>query len=116
MAFGDKIKVLRKEKGWTQEELSRKIEGDARQISRYENGKFMPSAEVIIKIAQVFDVSIDYLLLDDVPRRPLSARDNILGEKYPELGNLSDEDKNSLFHIIDALIAKNKIQKIASGM
>lgn len=116
MAFGDKIKALRKEKGWTQDDLSQKIGGDARQISRYENGKFMPSAEVIIKIAQVFDASIDFLLLDDAPRRPLIAKDNILGEKYPELESLTEEDKNSLRHIIDALVARNKIRKIASGM
>jgi len=116
MAFGERIKALRKEKSWTQEELSQQIGGDARQISRYENGKFLPSADVIIKIAQVFDVSIDYLLLDGTPRRPLSIKDDILSEKYPEIENLSEEDKSSLLHIIDALVTKYKIKKIASGM
>ncbi len=53
----------------------------------------MPSADVIIKIAQVFDVSIDYLLLEDTLRRPLSIKNDILNEKYPEIEALSEEDK-----------------------
>jgi transcriptional regulator with XRE-family HTH domain len=111
--LGERIKLLRKERGWGQSELAEKIASDARQISRYENGKIVPSVEAIIKIAQAFDVSIDYLLLDDVPRRPLRVQDAGFLARFQGLENLSDEDKASLLHVLDALLAKNKLKALA---
>jgi transcriptional regulator with XRE-family HTH domain len=113
MTIGDKIKLLRKEKGWSQDELSEKIGIDGRQISRYENGKFFPSAEVIINIAQVFDVSIDFLLLDGVERKPIHLRYESIIRKLQEIDRMTDEDENSLMHFLEAISAKNKLVSLA---
>jgi hypothetical protein len=40
------------------------------QISRYEHGRITPSAEVLIRLVEVFDVTTDYLLLEDAPGVP----------------------------------------------
>ncbi len=69
MPIGEQIKNLRKERGWSQADLATKINGDAGHISRYENGKITPSVEAIVKFAELFDVSVDYLLVEDAPRR-----------------------------------------------
>ena len=71
MHLGNKIKELRKDKNISQDELAEKINIDGRQISRYENDKMNPSIEVLIKIAEAFNISIDYLLFDDIPKKPL---------------------------------------------
>jgi transcriptional regulator with XRE-family HTH domain len=62
VSLGEKLKLLRKEKGWSQDELAFHAQIDGRQVSRYENDRVMPSIEVIIKIAKAYEVSIDYLL------------------------------------------------------
>lgn len=116
MTIGDRIKILRKEFGWSQDELAGKIDADGRQISRYENGKFLPSAEAIVKLAQAFNVSIDFLMLDDAPRKPLHFHDEQLIKKLQEIENMTDEDRNSLIHIIDAIAAKNRFKTLADNL
>ena len=113
MTLGEKIKLLRKEMGWSQDGLAQKIDTDGRQISRYENGKFLPSADAIIKLAQVFNVSIDYLLIDDAPRKPLHFNDELLIKKLQEIEDMTEDDRNSLIHIIDAIATKNRIKTLA---
>lgn len=62
----------------------------AHQISRYENGHITPSTEMIVKLAECFDVSLDYLLIEGATRRPLRTGDNgfldRLGGLEPALG------------------------------
>lgn len=113
MSIGEKIKTLRIEKGWSQDGLATKLDIDGRQISRYENGKFLPSAEVIIKLAKVFDVSIDFLLLDEVQRKPLTLRYEDIIMKLQEIDNMTSEDTQSLIHYIEAINAKNKLVHLA---
>jgi transcriptional regulator with XRE-family HTH domain len=107
------LKALRAEKGLSQGQLATKIGGDGRQISRYENGHITPSAEALVKLAQMLDCSVDYLLIADAPRRPFQLDDPTLAERLADLHLLTDEDKVSLLHILDALLAKNRIKTFA---
>lgn len=112
----NRIKLLRKEKSWSQSELAEKFGTDARQISRYENGRVTPSAEVIVKIAEAFDVSIDYLFREDAARRPLHVSDSGLLSRIETIQSLTEEDRTSLLHILDALVAKNKVKSLAQDL
>lgn len=114
--LGERIKALRKEKGWSQGELAEKVGTDGRQISRYENGHITPSADVLVKLAEVFDVSIDSLLVEDAARRPLRVEDPGLVDRLRDFQELTGEDKASLFHILDALLGKNRIKALAGGL
>ena len=69
MSFGEKLKQLRKEKRWSQDDLAFSAQIDGRQVSRYENDRVMQSVDVIVKMAKACDVSNDYLLIEDAPRR-----------------------------------------------
>jgi len=111
--LGERIKQLRKEKNWQQAELAEKIEADARQISRYEKGKIKPSAETLLKIAQVFDVSIDYLLKDDAPKKLTQIEDKELLKYLDDIQNLEEEDRRCLFHIIESFKTKKRIRSFA---
>ncbi|MDE7191727.1 MAG: helix-turn-helix domain-containing protein [Clostridia bacterium] len=64
--FNERLKYLRKLKGYTQKELAAMISCDQSMIARWEKGECEPTASAIKKIAVVFNVSADYLLgLDD---------------------------------------------------
>jgi transcriptional regulator with XRE-family HTH domain len=60
--LGDKIIRLRQDKDITQKELAKLLHIDQSMISYYEKNKKRPSYEVLAKIADIFDVSVDYLL------------------------------------------------------
>lgn len=116
MPLGDRIRQLRKEAGWSQAELGDKIGTDSQRVSRYETGKITPSLDAIVRIAQALNVSIDHLLIDDIPRRPLHAAENSLGDRLAALDELSGDDLNSLLHMLDALVAKNRLKTLAGGI
>jgi transcriptional regulator with XRE-family HTH domain len=93
MSLRDRVHELRKELGWSQADLTAKIGADAGQISRYENGRITPSADAIGRLAEVFDVSTDNLLIEDAPRRPLRGPEDALGPKPAELAHLDDNER-----------------------
>lgn len=62
MTIGEKILQLRKQNKWSQDYLGEQIGIYGRRVSLYENSKSIPSTETIQKLAEVFEVSIDYLL------------------------------------------------------
>ena len=60
--LGELLQELRKDKGMTQAELAAKLELSPLTVSSYECGRSAPDDETKVKIAEIFDVSVDYLL------------------------------------------------------
>ena len=58
----DNIRTLRKEKGLSQEELAVKLNVVRQTVSKWEQGLSVPDAEMLIKIAEVFDTPVNVLL------------------------------------------------------
>jgi transcriptional regulator with XRE-family HTH domain len=65
MIFGEKLKTERNKKGWSQEELAEKLFISRQSVSKWENGQNYPGIEIIIKISDLFGVTIDELLKSD---------------------------------------------------
>ncbi|WP_019392738.1 helix-turn-helix domain-containing protein [Priestia filamentosa] len=65
MIFSQRLKKERINKGWSQEELAKKLFVSRQSISKWENGQNYPSIEIIIKISDLFNVTIDELLRSD---------------------------------------------------
>jgi Predicted transcriptional regulators len=59
------LKAGRQEKNWSQEELAEKLFVSRQSVSKWENGQNYPSIETIIKISDLFGVTIDELLRSD---------------------------------------------------
>jgi len=65
MLFGEKLRALRLEKGYTQEKLAEMADVSKRTLINYEQGRCYPKQTVILgKLAGIFDVSVDYLITD----------------------------------------------------
>ena len=60
--FGEQIKKLRTNKGWNQIELASKLSVTKQSVSNWENENIMPSVDMLIKIAKLFNVTTDFLL------------------------------------------------------
>ncbi|MDQ6722351.1 MAG: helix-turn-helix domain-containing protein [Candidatus Dormibacteraeota bacterium] len=116
LPLGERLKQLRRERSWSQADLAAKVGADAGQISRYENGRMTPSAEAVVKLAEVLDVTTDYLLVDDSPRRSLHAPENILGDRLGTVAELTDDELGVLRSVIDGLVAKSRLRALAGGV
>ncbi|MTI49983.1 MAG: helix-turn-helix transcriptional regulator [Firmicutes bacterium] len=60
--LGDRLKKLRKEKGYEAQFIAKKINVSKATYSGYENNKSMPAYDTLTKIADFFNVTTDYLL------------------------------------------------------
>ena len=65
MELGNKLCELRKKAGLSQEELSEKLDVTRQTISNWENGKSLPDIVSIIRMSDLYDVSLDELLKGD---------------------------------------------------
>ena len=93
-----------------------KVGTDAGRISRYEGGRITPSIDALMRIAEVFNVSADHLLFDDVPRRPLLAAEDALCDRLAVIGELSADDLASLLNVVDGLVAKSRLRAMAGEL
>ena len=59
----------------------------------------------------IFNVSCDHLLLDDAPRHPLTPADAAITDRINQLHTLNSDDRDAILHIIDGLIAKNRVHQ-----
>ena len=66
MILADKIIELRKKNGWSQEDLAEKLEVSRQSISKWEGAQSVPDMNKILKLSEVFSVSTDYLLKDEI--------------------------------------------------
>lgn len=67
--FIDKIRKLRKDAGYTQEDVSRKLNIQRQTYCNYENGTRMPPLEIIIALADLYGLSVDALVRDGAQKR-----------------------------------------------
>ena len=66
MILADKIIELRKKNGWSQEDLAEKLGVSRQSISKWEGAQSIPDMNKIIKMSEIFDVSTDFLLKDEL--------------------------------------------------
>lgn len=65
MKLADKIIMLRKQVGWSQEELANQLGVSRQAVSKWESSQSLPDIDKIINLAKLFNITTDDLLLDD---------------------------------------------------
>ena len=66
MILADKIIKLRKKFGWSQEELAEKMNVSRQSISKWESARSIPDLNKILMLSEIFGVSTDYLVKDEI--------------------------------------------------
>jgi transcriptional regulator with XRE-family HTH domain len=108
MGTGNIITVLRKERDWSQTELATKSGVSREMIGKYERGEAVPSIEAAKKIADAFEVSLDYLVGEGIN----SKFDKKTVKRLQDIEKLDAGDKEHVFAMLDAFLAKSKMQAI----
>ncbi|ADQ04022.1 helix-turn-helix domain protein [Caldicellulosiruptor owensensis OL] len=96
--FGLKIRILREEKRISQKELAKRLEISPQALANYEKGKRMPGINILVRLSEELDVSIDFLLgLTDI-RKPKSR---MVKEHLEMLENI--QEKEEILSLIEEL-------------
>lgn len=107
LSIGEKITQLRKAQSWSQEELAQKINSSRVMIGKYEREDNAPSLEVLLKLSDVFNVSVDYL----IGKGQFANFDKKMLNRLEELEKLSSEEKQDIFKYIDLVIRDSKTRQ-----
>ena len=70
MILAEKIMEMRKKNGWSQEELAYQLGVSRQSVSKWESGASIPDLERILKLSEIFGVSTDYLLKEEIELAP----------------------------------------------
>lgn len=114
MDFPAILKMLREKNGYSQQQLADILHLSKNSISHYELGVCMPSIDVLINIADVFDVSLDYLLgrsSVNISKKLLEKAidKNVTVSKFLETVLLLDKDhRNDLLKMLKYISKDNK--------
>lgn len=115
MFLGDRIKQLRQQRGWSQAQLSKKLNIHQKQISGYERGIHAPSIELLIRMAELFNVSLDYIAVKDHEEKNIAPiADRELMQAVQEIDLLPTEDRATIKAVLNTFIIKNRFQRLAS--
>ncbi len=105
--IGDRIAQLRKQKGWSQTELAKKINASREAIGKYERNEAVPSVETAKKIADAFEVALDYMV--DESTNPTFDKKTV--KRFQDIQSLAAEDKAHVFALLDAFLRDARTRK-----
>ena len=107
MSFGSLVIYLRKEKGISQTDFADMLGIHKNVLGRYERGEVMPSIDTARKIADILDVSLDYLTGKVDVEMDKNTQKRIL-----EVSKFAEKERELIYSVIDAFIAKAKMDSI----
>lgn len=107
MSFGKRLLEARKNKGLSQEDLASQLGTKGPAIGRYERDEMKPSIDVAAKIANILDVSLDWL----VGHTDMELDSKML-ERIQEVTQMKDKDREHVFAMLDAFIKQTKLQNV----
>lgn len=117
-SFGQRLRLLREQRGLTQRDLAERINTQIAQISRYENGLYLPGPETLIEISSILHTSLDQLLLGKESQQGTSAapvRNLLLLERLSDLDQLPREDQEVVVRLIDAVIKSRQVERVITS-
>lgn len=116
MNIGDNIKRVREAKNLTQKEVIMAIDMGAAMYSRIESGKTEPSLTTLEKIAKALGVSLVELIQSNESLSDVNSVDKSLMEKVRLMEALNDEERKTIYTMLDAFIGKKKLKDALSNV
>lgn len=119
-SVGKTIATLRRGRGWTQVELAEKLQISDKAVSKWETDDAFPSIEFFPVLAELFDVSIDYLMTGKAPKKEIVTISRVeLCAKYDDVTmlnniqpDLKDENGKTVVDYAKSYKSKNIIDYI----
>ncbi len=105
-----RLKQLRISKDWSQGELAVKLGLDTQKVSKFERGLKKPPLEIFPKLAELFEVSLDYLITGKNYIEEKSVNNPALINRFQEIDQLPKSKQTHLIALMDAFIKQHKFE------
>jgi len=115
MNIGDRIRQLRKERDWTQDELAQRVGIMSQNVARYENGRTTPRKRMLEQFAEAFEITTDQLLSDPKNYDPLQTEDPELARLFREIVSMSDVDRAAVKRVLTMVVKQSRIQQMIAS-
>ena len=116
MDIAKRLKQIREAKGMTAKEVVSAVDMGAAMYSRIETGKTEPSLSTLEKIAKALGVDMsDFFSVEDL-NTDINSYDGSLMEKVKAIEALNEEEKKTVFSIVDAFTGKRKLKDALSNV
>lgn len=106
--FASRLLAVRKQRGWSQPALGKKVGTSGAIIGRYERGEIAPSIGVARKLAEALDVTLDYLVGEN---ELATLRDKAMLERWQTLETLPSLDRERIVFVLDSLMRDAKTRQ-----
>ncbi len=108
--FGPRLQHLREARNLSRIELAKLLDVENVQVYRYEKGENLPSAETIVKLSEILQVTTDELLKgSDIPIEPKIRSPKLL-ERFQTLDQLPKERQTVALQMLDAVISQHELE------
>ncbi len=107
-AIGGRIKALRKARHWPQKQLALMVGVRYEQLNKYEGGFHIPAIETLVRLADAFDTTLDYLVTGTEVEESNLASIRLF-RRFQAVEQLAQEDQHTLMRVIDAMIAQGRM-------
>ena len=98
MILADKIIDERKKNGWSQEELAEQLGVSRQSVSKWESAGSVPDLKKVIQMAELFGVSTDYLLKDELEKENRDVVETSVSDADSPLRRVSMEEANAFLN------------------
>ena len=102
MILAEKIAQLRRQKGWSQEELANHLQVSRQAVSKWEGGASIPDLDKILKLSALFEVSTDYLLKDELEAPEVRAQSVVEETVREPLRTVTLDEANDYLALVQA--------------
>ena len=110
MAFAERLVVLRKQQGLTQQALADRVGIHVTLLRRYEAGKTQPNLDTLRRTALALNVSADLLLFDETERGPTDD----LKLQFEATNRLTDDEKTTVKRVLEGLLLAHEARRWAA--
>ncbi len=114
--FPARLRKLRKRREFSQAQLAERVGIHFTQISRYERGETKPAATAAAALARELETTVDYLMSGTTDNAAATAGlERELVARLRQVQDLPTEEKRTVLSLLDAFVAKSKIQGFLSN-
>jgi len=111
MSLAENIKQIRESKGLMQKQIYTEIGLKPAHYNKLEKGLIEPSIDILEKLANFFDLSIDEIVhYSKATPKEITLGDKMASEQVRLISQLNEKDKNTVMNIIDVMLTKQRFQ------
>ena len=111
MSLGKTIKKIREQKKFLQKQVAGELSIGVTNYNKLENGNREPSVKELQKLAVLFDMTVDQVLnYEGVLPKEVTLEDKTDREQFKLLNELDEDDKKTIFKIVDTMLTKKKFK------